>query len=191
MAVELRAGVGTNRPNHRQDVATVQLFLGVAVDGVFGGQTSAALATFQNARFGFTDGFCDPGDITYKLLRGDLDDSDSALMRGVVHSALNDPLLSPTAIEEVPSADGQGLVTTWSHGEGIAKIFSHHTWGTWDVRGLILARYLELDEERGPLGWPISGERAHGNGGRASFFQHGRITWDPPNVAAVETIVPD
>jgi LGFP repeat len=191
MAVELRAGVGTGRPNKSQDVATVQFFLGVAADGVFGGGTSAALASFQTEKLGFTDGFVDPCDITFKMLRGDIGDSDSALVRATVLTALADPVLGPSAIDEIPSADGQGLVTTWQHGDGIAKIYSHRSWGTWEVLGLILSRYLELKEDRGPLGMPISGERDHGVGGRISFFEHGRIVFDPGTGTAVETIVPD
>jgi len=197
MAVELRAGVGPGRPNKPQDVATVQLLLsvivagGLAVNGKFGGETSAAIAFFQTAKLGFTDGFMDPGDITFKMLRANLGDSDSAAVRAAVLTALEDPVLGPSAIDEAQSADGQGLVTTWQDGEGIAKIYSHRSWGTWEVRGLILSRYLELQEDGGELGFPISGERDHGVGGRISFFVHGRIEFDPQTGTAVETIVPD
>ncbi len=191
MSLEIRAGVGTGRANYRQDVATVQFFLGVTIDGVFGPISAGALAAFQTAKFGFTDGFADPCDITFKRLRGPLTDSDSALSRALVLNALGETALGAAATQEVASADGLGLVTTWAQGDGIAKIYSHPIWGTWDVRGLILSRYLELDEERGALGMPISGERDHGNsGGRISYFEHGRIIFEPPS-SVIETIVPE
>ena len=193
MAVELRAGVGTDRPNHKQDVALVQFFLSgtgatVSVDGTFGTQTSTALAAFQNAKLGFTDGVVDPGDVTFKMLRGDFDDGSHAVIRAMVLGMLEEMQLGSSAIEQVPTADGKGLKTTWEEGPGIARIFSHHIWGTWEVRGAILSRYLELDEDAGPLGPPVSGERDHGFGGRISFFRRGRIEFGAGGVS--ETILP-
>jgi len=75
-------------------------------------------------KLGFADGFADPCDITFKLLRGDINDSDSALVRASVLSSLGEAALGPSATEEFPSSDGQGLVMTWPHGEGggIARI---------------------------------------------------------------------
>jgi len=185
MAVELRAGVGNGRPNLRQDVALVQFLLSgtgadVRLDGVFGGGTAAALSAFQLSRLGFTDGFADPGDITFKLLRGDLDDGSSAVVRASILSLLGEMAIGTSAIEEAPTSDGRGLASTWPHGDGIARIYSHPVWGTWEVRGLILSRYFELGDEAGEFGLPISGEREHGApGGRVSFFEHGRIEFDP------------
>ena len=193
MSLEIRAGVGTNRPNHKQDVGLVQLLLGghdftVAADGSFGDQTATALAGFQESRLGFTDGFCDPCDVTFKMLRPEFTDAESILMRSLLLSLLGEATFGDVTSEEL-SPDGLGLIQTLPHGDGIARFYSHPTHGTWEVRGLILTRYQELGEAAGPLGMPISGERDHGfSGGRISFFDHGRIVFEPAT-GATETIL--
>ena len=184
MALEIRAGVGSGRPNHKQDVGLVQLMLGgheftVTADGAFGVQTATALEGFQQSRLGFTDGFCDPCDVTYKMLRTEFTDSESILMRSLLLSLLGEATFGDVTAEELPP-DGLGLIQTRVQGEGIARFYSHPTHGTWEVRGAILGRYMELGDAAGALGMPISGERDNGfSGGRISFFDHGRIVFEP------------
>src|SRR6184192_3085650 len=78
MTVELRASVGAGQVNHDQDIVLVQLLLnlaapsGLAVTGVWDQDSAAALAAFQNTTFGFADGSINPGDITFKRLRGSI-----------------------------------------------------------------------------------------------------------------------
>jgi len=195
VVLEIRAGVGSDRPNHKQDVGLVQLMLGgheftVTADGTFGVQTATALAGFQQSRLGFTDGFCDPCDVTYKMLRPEFTDSESILMRSSLLSLLDEATFGDVQSEEL-SPDGLGLIQTLAHGDGIARFYSHPTHGTWEVRGAILVRYMELGDAAGPLGMPISGERDHGfSGGRVSFFDHGRIVFEPA-IGATETINPE
>ncbi|PLC12767.1 hypothetical protein AUQ48_11730 [Kocuria flava] len=45
------------------------------------------------------------------------------------------------------------------------------------LRGAVAARYAELGDEHGALGYPRSGERPDGAGGVAQRFEHGRILW--------------
>ena len=195
MSLEIRAGVGTDRPNHKQDVGLVQLMLGghdfvVTADGSFGAQTATALAGFQESRLGFTDGFCDPCDVTYKMLRPEFTDSESILMRATLLSLLGEATFGDVQSEEL-SPDGLGLIQTLAQDGGIARFYSHPTHGTWEVRGAILARYMELGDAAGSLGMPISGERDHGfSGGRISFFDHGRIVFEPAT-GVTETILPE
>ena len=116
MALEIRAGVGTGRPNHKQDVGLVQLMLGghdftVTADGSFGTQTATALAGFQESRMGFTDGFCDPCDVTFKMLRPEFTDPESILMRSLLLSLLNEATFGAVESEE-QSPDGLGLIQT-------------------------------------------------------------------------------
>jgi len=193
MSLEIRAGVGTDRPNHKQDVGLVQLMLGghdftVTADGDFGGQTATALAGFQESRLGFTDGICDPCDATYKMLRPEFTGSQSILMRTLLLSLLGEASFGDVMSEEA-SPDGVGLIQTIAHGDGFARFYSHPTHGTWEVQGLILTRYIELGDAAGALGMPIGGERDHGfSGGRVSFFDHGRIVFEPAT-GVTETIL--
>jgi hypothetical protein len=186
MTVELRAGVGDGRPNHRQDVALVQLLLNaglggvpIGVDGVFGPGTRQSLEIFQTAHFGFSDHVVDPGDITFKRLRGKaLTAAEDTLLRVVVLQSTGEGAAivgsEPTA--ERISDDGLGVVTTWSEGDGVLFIHSHPTFGTWEVRGLIAIEYQNMGEEAGAFGNPISGERdLLPGGGRVSWFERGTI----------------
>lgn len=190
MTVQLRAGVGEGRPNHRQDVALVQLLLNsglggtpIAVDGVWGTQTRTSLDIFQLVHFGFNDGVVDPGDITFNRLRGPAlpADQDTLLRVEVLRSIGDRPDIQGSApVSSRASADGLGVVTSWSVGDAIIFIHSHPTFGTWDVQGQIAILYQAQGEEAGPFGSPISGERDLEPGpGRVSWFERGRIEFRP------------
>jgi len=199
MTIELRASVGDGgQVNHKEDVALVQFFLNatnppIALDGVWGPITSAALAAFQMTTFGFTDGRVDPGDVTFNRLRGDISSStdpvEDTVRRLVVLDALGIVTLpAPPPFAQRPTADGFGTVVQWGNAAGIFEVFSHRTFGTWEVVGAILARYLAMGEETSPLGNPISGERdaPSGGGDRVSYFEDGRILFTAATGAAAE-----
>jgi hypothetical protein len=199
MTIELRASVGDGgQINHKEDVALVQFFLNatnppVAMDGVWGPITSAALAAFQTTTFGFTDGRVDPGDITFNRLRGDISSStdpvEDTVRRLVVLDALGIvPLPAPPPFAQRPTADGFGTVVQWGNAAGVLEVFSHQTFGTWEVVGAILARYFAMGEESSALGNPISGERdaPSGGGDRVSYFEHGRILFSAATGVAIE-----
>jgi LGFP repeat len=200
MTIELRASVGDGgQVNHKEDVALVQFLLNatnppVAMDGLWGPIVSAAVAAFQTTTFGFTDGRVDPGDITFNRLRGNdinttTDPVGDTVRRLVVLDALGIVALpAPPPVATRPTSDGFGTVVTWPEGAGILEVFSHSTFGTWEVRGVILARYLAIGEESSALGNPISGERdaPSGGGDRVSYFEHGRILFTAATGAAAE-----
>jgi hypothetical protein len=199
MTIEMRASVGTGQENHPEDVALVQLLLlpsapGLVNDGKFGPATATAIADFQTATFGFTDGRVDPGDITFNRLRGgdistSTDPEADTVRRLAVLDALGVLVLpAPPPIATRATADGLGTVVSWTQGAGFLEVYSHLTFGTWEVRGVILARYLAMGEESSPLGNPISGERGAPSGGsdRVSYFEHGRILFTAATGVATE-----
>lgn len=199
MTVELRASIGTGQVNHAEDIALVQFLLGpsapgLAIDGKLGPATLAAIAGFQTTTFGFTDGRVDPGDITFNRLRGNdvttaTDPVGDSVRRLVVLDALGIiPLPTPPPFATRPTSDGFGTVVSWGDAAGIIEVFSHTTFGTWEVVGVILARYLAMGEEASALGNPISGERKapSGGGDRVSYFEHGRILFSAASGVATE-----
>lgn len=199
MTIEMRASVGTGQANHAEDIALVQFLLGpstpgLAIDGKLGPATAAAIAAFQTATFGFTDGRVDPGDVTFNRLRGNdvnstTDPVEDTVRRLVVLDALGiTPLLAPPPFATRPTADGFGTVVTWGNAAGAFEVFSHSTFGTWEVIGVILARYIAMGEEASALGNPISGEREapSGGGDRVSYFEHGRILFTAATGVATE-----
>lgn len=75
-----------------------------------------------------------------------------------------------------PVVVGTGRVSRFQRG----RICSHSGSGTWEVTGAILTRYSRAGYETGQLGFPTSGPLVLAGGqGRASRFQHGRISWHP------------
>jgi hypothetical protein len=187
MTIQLRAGVGDGRPNHPQDVALVQLFLngapaaGINADGVWGGQTRTALENFQMAQFGFSDHVVDPGDITFNRLRGPASPpAEDALLRILTLHVVGEltDVQGVAPVSSRPTADGVGVVTEWDAGGGTVSVYSHPTFGTWEVYGLIGAEYDTQGADGGSFGNPISGERNLEPGpGRVSWFEHGRIEY--------------
>lgn len=199
VTVEMRASVGDNQVNNREDVALVQFLLGpsspgLAVDGVWGPNTAGAVGAFQNAQFGFSDGRVDPGDITYNRLRGTASTPDNdSFMRITILKAIGAGagMTGVNPIQTRPTADGLGTVEIWTDEPGVVHIHTHPTFGTWEVRGVILSKYLDLGEEGGALGNPISGERdaPSGGGDRVSYFEHGKITFTAATATATESFV--
>ena len=87
--------------------------------------------------------------------------------------------LGQSSTSETTTPDGVGK---FQHFKG-GSIYWHPSTGAWSVRGSIFARWAFLEYERGPLGYPIADEAAHGVGGRISKFQRGIITWSPNPLA--------
>ena len=56
-------------------------------------------------------------------------------------------------------------------------MYWHPTYGTWDVSGGILNKYIETGTEWGILGYPTSGEQIDENGLTFQQFEKGRIYW--------------
>ncbi|MGY2127890.1 DUF3152 domain-containing protein [Blastococcus sp. SYSU DS0617] len=80
------------------------------------------------------------------------------------------------ASDVMRTADGVGRVQHFSRPGG-ASIYSTTATGAHEVYGRIRARWMQQGAERGPLGYPVSGEYAV-PGGRQSDFQRGSIRWD-------------
>ncbi|WP_369333702.1 LGFP repeat-containing protein, partial [Modestobacter altitudinis] len=78
----------------------------------------------------------------------------------------------PTS-DEKATADGEGRQNTFSNG---AVVWAP-AGGAHAVVGSIYKRYAELGGVASKLGYPTSNEVA-ATGGRASTFQHGKITWN-------------
>jgi hypothetical protein len=188
VTVMLRAGVGPDRPNHREDVALVQILLytmwnrSVERDGLWGPATKASIESFQTAHLGFADAIVDPGDITFQRLRG--------IDRGAEHDAsLRLDVLDVTRQWDISwrqsvalrdTADRLGTVVSYPYGDSFLDVYSHRTFGTWEVYGAIRESYAQLGNDGGVLGNPISGERDKVPApGRVSWFERGRIVWTP------------
>lgn len=202
MTIQLRANVGNGQPNHREDVALVQLLLNgagmgeVPVTAVFDQPTSLLLAAFQQHHLGFSDGVVGPGDITFLRMRGPADPdptleaiNDMTLRAFAVHFADGSAgSLGDVPQEFVrPTADGQGFAGQWIVDGGATGMYSHPRFGTWEVKGAILLKYREIGEESSALGNPISGERTvppHA----ISWFEHGRIVFSFDDLST--TVVP-
>ncbi|WP_448627008.1 N-acetylmuramoyl-L-alanine amidase [Geodermatophilus sp. URMC 64] len=87
----------------------------------------------------------------------------------------------PTS-DEKPTADGRGRMNTFQTG----AIFWSPTVGAHAVYGSIYQRYAALGGVTSSLGYPTSEEYAV-PGGRASDFEHGRITWTAATGAVTVT----
>ncbi|MGB8649936.1 MAG: hypothetical protein WCD35_04660 [Mycobacteriales bacterium] len=69
-----------------------------------------------------------------------------------------------------------GKATRYQHG----RISWHPSVGAFETLGPIAVRYASARGEAGTLGFPVAGPLAVKDGtGRASRFQHGRISWHP------------
>jgi uncharacterized protein with LGFP repeats len=82
-------------------------------------------------------------------------------------------LLGYPASDERPTADGRGRHNRFQNG----AIYWTPSGGPHGVYGSIHSRYVAPGAETSRLGLPISDEYAV-PGGRASDFEHGRITWN-------------
>lgn len=83
-----------------------------------------------------------------------------------------------------PVADAKeingGLVQEFQHGIVTRDSKGHNAW----LRGVIGAKYRELDTANSPLGFPTSDEKLI-NGGAFQEFEHGNIYWSPRTGAHV------
>jgi uncharacterized protein with LGFP repeats len=74
------------------------------------------------------------------------------------------------------TGDGAGR---FNHFQG-GTIVWHPALGAQDVRGAIRDRWAAIGWERSPIGYPITGEGATGDGaGRFNHFEQGTIVWHP------------
>jgi uncharacterized protein with LGFP repeats len=84
-----------------------------------------------------------------------------------------DSVLGAPVANEVNSASGQGRFASFQNG----AIYAGPA-GTFEIQGLIDAKWLQLGGEKSPLGDPVSDELPAGDGvGRISYFQNGAIYW--------------
>ena len=75
-----------------------------------------------------------------------------------------------------PHVIGTGHASRFQRG----RITWHPLTGAFETTGAILARYDRAGLETGPLGFPVAVPVVAADGrGRASRFQHGRISWHP------------
>lgn len=81
--------------------------------------------------------------------------------------------------DQLALPDGRGGVTHFEHG----SVYWHPVLGAFEVLGDLRAAWQARGAERGPLGYPVSGEYAV-PGGRASDFEHASLGWD----AATRTV---
>ncbi len=77
---------------------------------------------------------------------------------------------------ELPTPDGRGRFNHFA-GSGGSSIYWTGATGAHEVYGAIRGRWAEQGWERGPLGYPVSGEYAV-PGGRQSDFEGGSIRWN-------------
>ena len=84
--------------------------------------------------------------------------------------------LSYPVTGERATPDGRGRYNHFARPDGASIYWSPST-GAHEVYGRIRDRWAQQGWERGPLGYPVSGEYAV-PGGRQSDFQHGSIRWD-------------
>ncbi len=90
-------------------------------------------------------------------------------------SALNWSLGEPQRTESL--SDGQGIASHYDHQ---VSIYFHPDTDAHVISGPILARWQELGEESGPLGYPISDTSLTSDRvGQFSHFQNGSIYWSP------------
>lgn len=82
---------------------------------------------------------------------------------------------------EMRTPDGVGRFNHFQNG----SIYWTPQTGAQVIYGAIRDKWANDGWERGPLGYPISDER-YVPGGRASYFQHGRIVWSRTTGAYVE-----
>lgn len=80
--------------------------------------------------------------------------------------------------EELPSTLGR----MQNFADGKAIYWSAAT-GAHEVHGLIAKTYRQEGGDASCLGLPVSDEEANGEG-RVSYFQHGRIDWNPGDTRA-------
>ena len=73
--------------------------------------------------------------------------------------------------EELPAKAGRKQCFT-----GGKTIYWRSDIGAYEVHGRIRNTYVRHAAEAGPLGFPVSDEKAVTNGA-VSYFQHGRIDW--------------
>jgi len=76
--------------------------------------------------------------------------------------------------EELPSVHGR--VQHFTDGKAI---YWSGTTGAHELHGLIARTYREEGGDASSLGLPVSDEAPNDEGGRVSYFQHGRIDWNP------------
>lgn len=95
----------------------------------------------------------------------------------------NGSVLGASVYGEVPVAGG----TAQRYENG--RISSKAGVGTRETVGPTAARYVSLGAEAGALGFPVTSPIALADGGSASRFQNGRISWSAPT-GAWETIGP-
>jgi uncharacterized protein with LGFP repeats len=75
--------------------------------------------------------------------------------------------------DELGTPDGVGRYNHFQHG----SVYWSPSTGAHEVHGAIRNAWGQSGWERGPLGYPVSGERAVPGGAR-SDFQSGSILWD-------------
>ena len=75
--------------------------------------------------------------------------------------------------DEIATPDRQGRFSVFERG----SVYWTEATGAHEVLGMIRDKWSTLEWEKGPLGYPISGEYDI-PGGRRSDFQHGSISWN-------------
>ena len=102
-------------------------------------------------------------------------------IRGVYLAAGGPAVLGAPTTDETSTPDGVGR---FNHFAGGSSVYWTQATGAHLVMGQIRALWQRTGWERGPLGYPTSGELA-GAGGRYNTFQGGTVYWTP-TAGAVE-----
>jgi uncharacterized protein with LGFP repeats len=90
------------------------------------------------------------------------------MQMGGEQGELGEPLTN-----EAPAGDGVGRITYFQNGA-----IYYSAAATYEIQGLIYAKWQQMGGMSSPLGAPVSDEMPAGDGvGRISYFQHGAIYW--------------
>jgi hypothetical protein len=84
-------------------------------------------------------------------------------------------ILGLPTTNELTTPDSRGRYNHFERG----SIYWTPQTGAWEVYGAIRERWKASGWERGPLGYPTTGELPSQDGGRYNYFQHGAIYWRP------------
>ncbi len=109
---------------------------------------------------------------------GQLPTAFTPITRRYISLGENGSVLGATVYGEVARAGGRAQ----SYQRG--RISWSQATGAFETVGAIATRYLALDSEAGPLGFPLTGN-VRAAGGAATRFQNGRISWHPDTGAFV------
>ena len=150
-----------------------------------GGEKSALGKAVASEVCGLTNGGCyreyKNGRLYWSEKKGVIEVSGGILYIYMKKSANDGPLGCPISGEKKGK---NGIVyQEFEHG----NIYWTEKTGSWDVSGGIYYKYIEQGVERGPLGYPTSGEKTKSNGIVYQEFEHGNIYWSSSNGTWIET----